>query len=180
MHQLIVNKFACFIYHIQNQSKGLRQDMDISQGWICDTCGTLIDSPSDGRMEWLEYKSGGILKGRGLRLVHHLSASPLKASSTLGCYSYTETYASGLCDAELSEFLGDDGLMLLLSKLANDQLPQDEVIEMIKRLHVSGYEKARLHFDAAASADVFEPSADKGYYSRQDIEAVLEFIKSRD
>jgi len=154
--------------------------MDISQGWICDTCGTLIKLPSDGRMEWLEFKIGGVSKGRGLRLVHHLSASPHKATSTVGCYSYVEAYSSGLCDGELSEFLGDDGLMFLLSKLANDQLPQDEVIEMIKRLHVSGYEKARLHFDAAASADVFEPSVDKGYYSKQDIEAVLEFIKSRD
>lgn len=150
--------------------------MDISRGWICDTCGSPIKESSDGRIEWLECNDNGCT-GKGLRLVHHISASPRK---DVGCYTYTTTYAQGLNDRELVEFLGDDGLMLLLSKLTNRELPVDEVVEMIKRLHIPSYEQARLHFDAAASADVFEPSADKGYYSQQDIEAVLEFIKSRD
>lgn len=150
--------------------------MDISRGWICDTCGSPIKESSDGRIEWLECNDNGCT-GKGLRLVHHISASPRK---DVGCYTYTTTYAQGLNDREFVEFLGDDGLMLLLSKLTNRELPVDEVVEMIKRLHISSYEQARLHFDEAISEGVLYPSDDKGYYSQQDIALVLDLIKSKE
>jgi hypothetical protein len=153
--------------------------MDISQEWICDTCGLPIKESSDGRIEWLEWNDNGCT-GKGLRLVHHISASPRKDVVQYGCYTYATTYAQGLNDQELSEFLGDDGLMLLLSKLTNRELPVDEVVEMIKRLHISGYEQARLHFNKAVLEGAFEPSADQGYYSQQDIESVLEFVRNRE
>ncbi len=153
--------------------------MDVSQGWICDTCGSPIKESSDGRIEWLECNYNGCT-GKGLRLVHHISASPHKDVFSHGCYTYTETPAQGLNDCELSEFLGSDGLMVLLSKLTNRELPVDEVVEMIKRLHISGHEQARLHFVEAISEGVFESSVDQGYYSQQDIESVLEFVQNKE
>jgi hypothetical protein len=67
--------------------------------------------------------------------------------------------------------------MHLLSFLARDELPKDEVLEMIKRLHVPGYEHARLHFDRAIREGVFEPNMPDGYYWQSNIRAVLEFLE---
>jgi hypothetical protein len=153
--------------------------MNISQGWICDTCGLPIKDFSGGSIEWLEC-SNGQYKGKGLRLIHNISVSPRKNISQNGCNAYIEKHHQGVNDLPLSEFLGSDGLMLLLSKLTNSELPIDEIVEMIKRLHISGYEQARLHFDEAVSEGVFEQSLDQGYYSQKDIESVLEFAQNRE
>jgi hypothetical protein len=111
--------------------------MNISQGWICDTCGLPIKESSDGSIEWIEC-SNGRYKGKGLRLIHNISASPRKNIPPNSCNAYTEKHHQGLNDLPLSEFLGSNGLMLLLSKLTNSELPIDEVVEMIKRPPIQG------------------------------------------
>jgi hypothetical protein len=81
-----------------------------------------------------------------------------------------------LHDSHLNSFLGTDGLMLLLSMLAEGDLPKEEVLEMIKRLHIPGYEHARFHFERAIAQGVIEPHMPPGYYDQSDINAVLEFV----
>ncbi len=51
------------------------------------------------------------------------------------------TYMS--MDSSLSEFLGPDGLMHLLDFVAKNSVETSEVLEMIKRLNVPGYEQGR-------------------------------------
>lgn len=75
-------------------------------------------------------------------------------------------------------FLGADGLMQLLALIAEQRLPQDQVLEMIKRLHVPGYEHARCHFNEAIGQLVFEPNTLAGFYWQHNINAVLEWLKS--
>jgi hypothetical protein len=116
--------------------------------WICDTCGKLIKSPNDGWVEWLARNDGEGYRAKSLRLVHHRSASPLKDSMTTGC-QYDKHYKLEVNDLELAEFLGSDGLMMLLSMLTKGKVHQEELLEMIKRLHVPGFEHTRLHFDLA-------------------------------
>lgn len=77
----------------------------------------------------------------------------------------------------LTEFLGADGLMMLLPILTKGELPQEDLLEMIKRCHVPGYEQAHLHFDHAIDEGIFERNTDPGYYSQSDIQAVLEFVR---
>jgi hypothetical protein len=81
-------------------------------------------------------------------------------------------------DLPLESFLGPDGLMELLSFIAGGELPTPEVLEMIKRLHIPGYEEARLHFGSALDEGVFEPNTREGFYAQSDIKAVIEFIHS--
>lgn len=147
------------------------------EGWVCDTCGDIIKKAGDGWMEWIEILENP--KGRNLRLVHNKPSSPRKSEH--GCqfdghYEWSKDKGQ-IHDCSLEASLGPDGLMLLLSLIAENRLPIQEVLEMIKRLHIPGYEHARFHFDRAISEEVFEPNTLKGYYLQSDINAVLEFIE---
>ncbi|VEG89833.1 Uncharacterised protein [Legionella spiritensis] len=74
-------------------------------------------------------------------------------------------------------FLGADGLMQLLILLSEQRLPQDQVLEMIKRLHIPGYEHARRYFNEAIDHLVFEPNTPPGFYLQHNIDAVLEWSR---
>jgi hypothetical protein len=66
--------------------------------------------------------------------------------------------------------------MLLLSMIAEGELPKDEVLDLTKRLHIPGYEQARSHFDRAIAEAAFEPNMPKGFYWQSNIQAVLKFV----
>ena len=139
--------------------------------WICDSCEKPIIDPEHGWVEWLGSQQE---LGRGLRLVHKKPYSP-RAPDGL-CRYDDDACASSL---ELTDLLGPDGLMQLLEFLAEETISKEEVLEMIKRLHIPGYEHARLHFDAAITEGVFESNTAAGYYSQEEINAVLEWISPK-
>ena len=146
-------------------------------GWICDACGQKITSAKDGWVEWLENGVEG-LKARGLRLVHHRPSSP----RAYGCqYNDKETFKETrlmVSDLGLEFMVSHDGLMRLLSFLSRDEfLNKEEVLEMIKRLHIPGYETGRHHFDAAIAEGVFEPNTPEGYYHQFQIKATNEWVE---
>ena len=154
------------------------------KGWTCDQCGEIIEKARDGWVEWFRGISPRKI-GEGLRLVHHLSASPRKAYGT-GCQydGHDRAYWNqnlALNDLPLANMVGPNGLMRLLALLAQDCLPKAEVLEMIKRLHVPGYESARLYMDEARSQGVYEPNTFEGKYPFQsDIEGINEWAANRD
>ena len=149
--------------------------------WICDTCGERINTVEDGWVEWIVAgNSAGERRGRNLRLVHHLPASPRRQEREYGCQINERRECDRnevLLDQSLSDSVGPDGLMNLLSMLAEGELPKESVIEMIKRLHIPGYEVARLHFVEAAEAGIFEPNAMPGVYWQEDMDAVLRYME---
>jgi hypothetical protein len=147
------------------------------ESWICDSCEETILQAKDGYVEWLIARVGEKHVGRGLRLVHHKPASPRAPNGS--CY-HDENYEFRQDKAiyqsgSLESFLKADGLMKLLSLLSQGALPKEEVIEMIKRLHIPGYEQARLHIPRAISEGVFEPNLPEGFYWQSNIQAVLKF-----
>ncbi len=148
------------------------------QTWICDSCGQPIQQEQDGYIEWLMSGEGISSTGRGLRLVHHQPASPHAPTGSCQYDANLEARRDGsiLNDLSLERFLGADGLMLLLSMLAEERLPKQEVLELTKRLHIPGYEHARFHFTRAIAAGVFEPDTLTGYHLQSDIQAVLKFV----
>lgn len=150
------------------------------KGWICDRCGQAIVRAQDGWVQWLSKHESGNWSGRDLQLVHHLPASPI-GQKRPGCqFNEQAEFAKDkmtVGDLHLTHFLSKDGLMDLLSMLVEGGLPQNEVIEMIKRLHIPGYEHARHHFDRAISEGVFEPNTLEGFYRQSNIEAVNEWIE---
>lgn len=148
--------------------------------WICDACGQEIEDAEHGWVEWLTEPGGGDRQSHGLRLVHQERFSPRRPDS-LCYYNEKKNPHSGAGDLPLTSFLGPDGLMLLLSFLHDKEFREDEeVLEMIKRLHVPSYEHAFRHIEDAVAEGVFEPNTAPLYCHQDDIKAVLEWAKNRD
>ena len=152
--------------------------MDDSR-WICDTCGQVIERPEHGWVEWLATGSGEARTERGLRIVHHALFSPLKPNKCQYDQDAEYSRSSIILDTHLSELLGPDGLMYLLSWLARNKLPRQEVVELIRRTHVPGYEFARQHLDAAIAEGVIAPDTIPGYLTQEQIKRVLEWVRDQ-
>jgi hypothetical protein len=148
--------------------------MKRSNRWTCDSCRQEITTIETGWVEWLVRKVDGAWIGRGLRLVHHQPYSPVNRCQ-YNQQAERHTDGSMLLDLPLKSFLGPDGLTRLLGMLAQGELPQQDVLEMIKRLHIPGYEQARPYFDAAIANGAFEPNTSPGYYESYDIRATLKW-----
>ena len=130
-------------------------------GWRCSTCVTLVTSIEDGCVEWLAGEDEQeTTRLRGLRLVHNLASSPRRGSQGCQYDRHREFHKdhSIVESLSLERFVGPDGLMLLLSFIAPQEMPMDDVLELAKRVQIPGYEQVRelLHFaiDSAAVSPV--------------------------
>lgn len=152
-----------------------KRQLEATTTWKCDTCGQKIKSSRDGWVEWLHFfpGTGSGPKGHGLRLVHNGGTSPRGIS---GC-QYKGNPNELVKDLDLESFLGADGLMQLLALIYDQEVPTEEVLEMIKRLHIPGYEEARLHFKSAIAAGEYEPNTAPGFPFQDQIAGVLEFAR---
>lgn len=152
--------------------------------WVCDACGEPIKKPADGWVEWVEVEDpeSGRFVGRDLRLVHHLPASP--RGPYRGCQfdKRKENARNGgsLSGFALPDFLGPDGLMRLLLMAHDGAVPLEQIIEMVKRLHIPGYERARPFFRDAIRDGVFERNMPEGFYWQVDIQATLKYADGRE
>ena len=112
----------------------------IRSGWRCDCCGELMSDPRAGWVEWVAAEdSKGKPKASGLRLVHCRNVSP-RWWEPFGCqYNSRDEFRKnrGIVQGlPLDRFAGPDGLMLLLSLIAERELPVDELVELAKRVQI--------------------------------------------
>lgn len=148
--------------------------------WICDTCGGPIKSAADGWVEWVTRTEDGKGVGRDLRLVHHGKREGARLPRCQFVQSVESARdKSTISDTGLVDCLGPDGLMTLLFMLERGQLPQSEVVEMIKRLHVPNYEHARHHFKAAISEDVISRDPFRTY-TQSELLRVIAYAQKRE
>jgi hypothetical protein len=146
--------------------------------WICDACGNVIENPNDGWLEWLEDENH---KAYGFRIVHHLSASPLKGSKSDGCYAYGRE--PGRSDNHLGHFLGVDGLAALLLFLDVGQMdPNDtgphvrsagELAELFRRLMMAHYEEARQYWESAVGDGQFDSGNELSPYTQLTLRSIV-------
>lgn len=78
-----------------------------------------------------------------------------------------------LSDLDLAVFAGPNGLMTLLEFLSDNPEASEELIEVIKRLHVPLYEQSRRYLARAVREGVFEPNTKAGFHSQRDMQAVI-------
>lgn len=146
--------------------------------WFCDTCDHLIEKAEHGWVEWigLSTEEDAPLRGRDIRIVHHSAYSEHPG----GCQFKLDAKDPGsIGDFALTEFQGPDGLMRLLEMIAENDLPTPELLEIIKRIHIPGYERARRHFKSALSAEVITLNVAYGYWWQAELQLVLEFARQR-
>lgn len=158
----------------------MSRNRHIPHGWQCNNCGELISSFEDGRVEWLcEGCEEETVKIHGLRLVHARTSSP-ESTVSYGCeYNPREEFRKNQSLVEgvsFSAFSGPDGLVLMLSMLAQRQYPAEQLIELVKRVHVPGYEEARDLFPRAIGEQVIVPAIGPGYYLQSEIRDVLQWV----
>ena len=148
-------------------------------GWKCSSCGELITSIEDGWVEWLatENKRGTLL--RDLRLVHGKTKPGNSRSHSCRYDPRIEfrNHKSVLEGLPLERFVGPDGLMLLLSFFAGGEMPQNDVLELTKRVQVPGYEQARELLEAIGK-EMFTPSIGEGYYLQSEIRTLLRWQRA--
>jgi hypothetical protein len=144
-------------------------------GWKCNTCGQFITEVVEGWVEWLSSEDEqGNTKQRGLRLVHRLGTKPDESRDCQ--YDPQHEFRNDRSIVEglsLERFVGADGLMLLLSLIAQSELPRDEILELTKRVQIPGYEQVREIYQAEISEGLLETSIGEGFYLQSEIGLLL-------
>lgn len=161
----------------------MRRGKSIRSGWRCDCCGEHLSDLQAGWVEWLAAEdTKGKPKVSGLRLVHRRNTSP-KWRKSSGCqYNPREEFRKNRSIVEglaLDRFAGPDGLMLLLSMIAERELPVQELIELAKRVQIPGYEAVHELVQDAVTEGVIAPSIAKGFYLQCEIWDVLKWATDR-
>jgi hypothetical protein len=162
------------------QNQDWRLDFADDRRWLCDSCGQPIEKVGEGRVEWIEFdqpRDG--LKGRGLRIVHNLPASPRAKHGGKCQYDQREDIgdAESYSSLFLREFTPPDGLMTLIGMMVAHESPLEEIVETIRRLYVPGYEEARPYFADALSEAVIDARMPPGCYFQTQIQAVLQWVQ---
>ncbi len=159
------------------------RDKSIRSGWRCDSCGQLVSDLQAGWVEWLAAEdTRGKPKVSGLRLVHrrNIGATSLEP---WGCrYNPWQEFRRNRGIVEglaLDRFAGPDGLMLLLSMIAERELPLQELIELAKRVQIPGYEAVYELVHDAVGEGVIAPCISSGFYLQCEIWDVLRWAKGR-
>ena len=159
------------------------RDRRIRYGWRCDSCGQPVLDLRGGWVEWLAAEgTRGKPKVSGLRLVHRRNTGA-RSPGPYGCrYNPRHEFRKNRAIVEglaLDRFAGPDGLMLLLSMIAERELPPQELIELAKRVQIPGYEAVNEMVHDAVSEGVITPSISAGFYLQCEIREVLEWAKYR-
>ena len=159
------------------------RDKSVRSSWRCDSCGQLVPDLQAGWVEWVAAEhTSGKPKVSGLRLVHRRSASA-RSPEPYGCrYNPRDEFRKNRGIVEglaLDRFAGPDGLMLLLSMIAERELPLQELIELAKRVQIPGYEAAYELVHDAVSEGVIAPCISSGFYLQCEIWDVLKWAKCR-
>ena len=151
-----------------------------SMGWTCSACGELISAIEDGWVEWLAGEDEhGATRLKGLRLVHR---NGVRGSNHGRCqYDDRCQFRRDQCIVEglpLERFVGVDGLMILLSLIADREMPTSDVLELAKRVQIPGYEQTRELFHEAIDVGAVAPLVGEGFYMQSEIQELLRWTKS--
>lgn len=141
---------------------------------------------SDLQAGWVEWLAAEDTNGKpevsGLRLVHRRNTGP-SWIEPYGC-QYNPRYEfrknRGIVEGlALDRFAGPDGLMLLLSMIAEHELPTQELIELAKRVQIPGYEAVHELVHDGVREGVIAPSISPGFYLQCEIWDVLKWANYR-
>ena len=144
-------------------------------GWRCDSCGDFITNVQAGWVEWLasEDKHGNDVLS-GLRLVHRGRQKKVRNHSCrydpLEEFRSSKTIVEGL---PLDRLVGPDGLMVLLSLLAEGELPHTEILELLRRVQIPGYELVRSVSRTRRRSKLLASVLGHGCYLQSEIQEVL-------
>ena len=108
--------------------------------WACDVCGQIINSPSEAYVIW---KHDSELGAHSFKIIHHADCDLKDHEASM----------------PIRDFIGTDGLTYLLSfwsigpvmrlngmSRSRGVADDNELVDLVRRLHTPHYEEARQHF----------------------------------
>lgn len=135
--------------------------------WICDSCGEKIDKLEDGYLQWLNVNKSNERISKNIKIVHHNNDCQFNEREEF----LTNNATVG--DMSLEYFAGPDGLTRLLEMISDNMFEdKEEILEIIKRIHIPGYEKTRPYFEKAVRENIFEPNTKLKYFVQRDLESI--------
>ena len=140
-------------------------------GWYCDECGEKILNENNGWVEWkVKKNNNNDFEQYDLRLVHH------NIKCQYNSHSVYNIEGAGVSDNPLEFFSGCDGLMNLLEIISDNSFQNnEEVLELIKRIHIKGYEEVRQSIDEAYDEGVFDLNSKQGYITQGQIKLIQDW-----
>lgn len=146
-----------------------------SRGWMCDGCGLRIDRPEHAVVEWLDPKPRPMAPrgGYAVQIVHRRPYGP-------NCrYGATEDLGrgrDGVGSRPLTDFVGVDGLTLLLRMLVTGRLEAAEAEELFRRVRLPGYDRFKAHLQDALDSGVLPDDCEPRFPKLEEIGTVLDWI----
>ena len=129
--------------------------------WICDICNEKINCEANGYVEWRSI--GKNTNKKEIKIVHDSADCQLEGD--------------GVSSRPLIDFSGNTGLMELLEYVSTDEFNNiEENLELIKRIHMPGYEEARPYFARAIREDVpgvADANTKHRYYSQDVLKQII-------
>jgi hypothetical protein len=146
--------------------EGKFMNIEATKQWYCDSCGLIIEKVEDGWFEW--FADTETNKSTGFRIVHdnqrcHYNSEELKRER------------SSFSHIPLQNVTGYDGLAILLVMFV-DNSPADsyELAEIIRRVHLPNYEKAKRYWDEAIEDGIiFGERESVTDYSQSSLEKII-------
>lgn len=149
-------------------------------GWVCDACRQPIQQPEHGVVEWLDPPSRPPAPrgGYAVQIVHYPSYSPPGRKCRYGATEDLGRGRDGVGDRPLTDFLGTDGLALLLRMLVTGRLEAGAAQELFMRVRLLIFEQVRAHLRAAIDARAPGPDRKERYAKFEEISQVLDRLTS--
>lgn len=101
---------------------------------VCDDCGELIVNPRQAEVAWARYDD----ERKKVWVVHAPHDCPRWNQAPLS------TAVSGRGTVSLRSYLGPAGLLELLNDIERGEFPLEVGFDLLRRLHVPGYEQYLL------------------------------------
>lgn len=137
----------------------------VKEKWICDKCNQPIEKVENAWFTWSKNLNDGSLSN--FKIIHHPTCKKPEPKIQKSKLSRPGD--------PLKRYLGKNGLVRLLELLSKTNSDaQNEMLEMIQRLQVPGYERARSYFEEAYADKQIVPPNQGVYYPT--IEKIQEII----
>ncbi len=131
------------------------------KGLRCDSCQKEIRTVSEAYLEWYTVRNAlGPIKPR---IVHNI----LQNGKSCHYDTYIKDSQGEKIEAGMHlDYFANGGLMRLLNLLSETESDEarDDMIEIIKRVHVENYELCRLYIEEAIAEGVISPNMKDGFY----------------
>lgn len=152
--------------------------------FICDTCEKIIEKPSDGMLEWIDYDNDETNSHEihSFRIVHQFGASPKPNESNNSCFKHNNSEGGStdnLCDyldadnkmARILSFLDED----IYEKTYSDCPITDmrNYVNTVRRLTIPYFEEAIQFWNDAKNDGYFANVNDVQVYEADTLKALI-------